>query len=88
MALPRLTGAIRVFGSVSAEDTGTCYTDGRDLWEKRRHATRKQTQGVLDYHRLEKIIGDRTKAEGNTVTRMLRELYKLGKDFGRHWAVV
>ena len=87
MALPRLTGSLRAFSGLSADDSEQYVTSEalqRDLFKKRQRYAEQQAQEGLTWSGLVDTV--RRHAQGipeDTVTRTFRGLIDIARDIGK-----
>ncbi|XP_013390155.1 activating signal cointegrator 1 complex subunit 3-like, partial [Lingula anatina] len=81
MPLPRLTGALRAFSSVSAQDsdTGQNADLSSDLARRRQLAREEQAKEGLSWKKLNQLISKHAKADEKDVNAHLRQLLQAAK---------
>ncbi|XP_074644659.1 activating signal cointegrator 1 complex subunit 3-like [Tubulanus polymorphus] len=84
MAVPRLTGAIRAFSNVCAQDNSSSDGDensgpSQDLKLKQKWRTQQIAENQMSWQKLASKITRRIKADKDNVTAILRELTQVAK---------
>ena len=81
MPLPRVTGALRAFASVSAKDS-SLYESTDDIAQKRRQQAQRSSETGLSWSSLVRTVQSKAKADKETVMATIRELTCTAKEIG------
>ena len=80
---PRLTGALRAFGNVSAGHSTQDVRQGRDLAERKALALQEQSKACVSWAKISDVVRGNAEAAKTEVEDALRQLTASAKAIGR-----